>query len=173
MSLLRLNVSTKAFALIGAALLLLDFAATAIVSAAASAMYLSGEIPSLPFPTWAGAIIILVLFTIFSLIGVRESSRIALTVLFLHVRTFPFVIVYLILHLQFKLMSMMTLVVASCIHWGQTGVGQLKTNWENGKSQSLTAGSVAKQLFHGICLGMLGLTGFECNIYDFLTYPLG
>ena len=96
MSLLRLNVSTKAFALIGAALLLLDFAATAIVSAAASAVYLSGEVPSLPFPTWVGAVIILVLFTLVSLIGVRESSRIALIVLSLHVRTFAFVIDYLI-----------------------------------------------------------------------------
>lgn len=166
-------MSTKTFALIGAALLLLDFAATAIVSAAASAVYLSGEVTSLPFPTWVGAIIILVLFTLISLIGVRESSRIALIVLSLHVRTFAFVVVYLILYPQFKLMSMTTLIVASCIHWGQTGVGQLRINWENGKSQSSTAGSIAKQLFRGICLGMLGLTGFECNIYDSLTYRLG
>ena len=68
---------------------------------------------------------------------------------------------------------MTTLIVASCIHWGQTGVGQFRINWENGKSQSSTAGTIAKQLFHGICLGMLGLTGFECTISDSLTYRLG
>ena len=81
----RLNVSTKAFALFGAALLLLDFAATSVVSAAASAVYISGEVPSLPFPTWVGSIIILVTFTCISLLGVRESTRIALIVLVIHV----------------------------------------------------------------------------------------
>ena len=82
---LRLNVSTKAFALFGAALLLLDFAATSVVSAAASAVYISGEVPSLPFPTWVGSIIVLVTFTCISLMGVRESTRIALIVLVIHV----------------------------------------------------------------------------------------
>src|SRR4051812_28789422 len=81
----RLNVSTKSFALVGAALLLLDFASTAVVSAATAATYLAGEVPSLPFPTWVGAVIVLVLFTIISLMGVRESARIALAVLSLHV----------------------------------------------------------------------------------------
>jgi len=82
----RLNVSTKSFALAGAALLLLDFASTSIVSAATAATYLAGEVPALPFPTWVGAVIVLVIFTIVSLMGVRESARIALVVLTLHVR---------------------------------------------------------------------------------------
>lgn len=82
-----LNVSTKSFALVGAALLLLDFASTSVVSAATAATYLSGEVPSLPFPTWVGAVIVILLFTIVSLTGVRESARVALVVLSLHVRT--------------------------------------------------------------------------------------
>jgi len=81
-----LNVSTKTFALAGAALLLLDFASTSIVSAATAAAYLAGEVPALPFPAWVGAVIVLALFTIVSLMGVRESARIALAVLSLHVR---------------------------------------------------------------------------------------
>lgn len=80
-----LNVSTKTFALISAALLLLDFASTAIVSAATAAAYLAGEVTSLPFPTWVGAVVVLALFTAVSLMGVRESARIALAVLSLHV----------------------------------------------------------------------------------------
>jgi len=66
--------------------MLLDFAATSVVSSAAAAVYLSSEVPSLPFPPWVGAIIVLVLFTIISLLGVRESTRVALAVLSVHVR---------------------------------------------------------------------------------------
>jgi uncharacterized membrane protein YkvI len=82
----RLNVSTKTFALVGAALMLLDFVATSVVSAAAATVYLSSEVPSLPFPAWVGAVIVLLLFTIISLLGVRESTRVALAVLSVHVR---------------------------------------------------------------------------------------
>jgi amino acid transporter len=67
--------------------MLLDFAATAVVSAAAAAVYLSSEAPSLPFPAWVGAVIVLVLFTIISLLGIRESTRVALVVLSVHVRS--------------------------------------------------------------------------------------
>ncbi|KAF8957524.1 AAAP amino acid permease [Flammula alnicola] len=141
-----LNVSTKVFALVGAALLLLDFASTAIVSAATAATYLAGEVSHLPFPTWVGAVIVLALFTLISLMGVRESARIALVVLSLHI------------------VSMLMLIIASSVHWGQTGIGQLKANWEHGRATTDTsASSVARQIYYGICLGMLGLTGFECK----------
>ncbi|KDR77023.1 hypothetical protein GALMADRAFT_425547 [Galerina marginata CBS 339.88] len=141
-----LNVSTKSFALVGAALLLLDFSSTAIVSAATAAAYLAGEVPSLPFPTWVAAAIVLVLFTIVSLMGVRESARIALAVLSLHI------------------VSMILLTIASCIHWGHIGIEQLRDNWNQGRaSTDSSASSVARQIYYGICLGMLGLTGFECT----------
>ncbi|KAJ3476620.1 hypothetical protein NLI96_g11036 [Meripilus lineatus] len=48
-----LNVSSKTLALIGAAALLLDYAATAVVSAATAATYLDGEV-NLPFPHTLG-----------------------------------------------------------------------------------------------------------------------
>jgi amino acid transporter len=79
-----LNVSTKSFALVGAALLLLDYASTSVVSAATAATYLAGEV-TLPFPTFVGAIIILAIFTLISLSGIRESARLALIVLSFHV----------------------------------------------------------------------------------------
>lgn len=59
---------------------------------------------------------------------------------------------------------MTMLVIVSCVHWGQTGIGQLKTNWEHGRATTNTSvSSVARQIYYGICLGMLGLTGFECK----------
>jgi len=58
---------------------------------------------------------------------------------------------------------MIILIISSSVYWGRTGSGQLKANWKTGRMQAPSASAVAKQLFHGICLGMLGLTGFECN----------
>ena len=66
---------------------------------------------------------------------------------------------------------MCMLIIASCIHWGQSGVGQLTDNWKLGRTQNSNAFGVAKQLFYGVCVGMLGLTGFECEVVpSFLSY---
>ncbi|KAF9531070.1 AAAP amino acid permease [Crepidotus variabilis] len=139
-----LQVSTKTLALVGASLLLLDFASTAIVSAAIAATYLAGEVPALPFPTWAGAIMVLAIFTVISLLGVRESARVAFGLLFFH------------------LLSMAVLIIAASVAWGKAGSSQLRENWKTGTSGHTSPSAVAKQIFFGICLGVLGLTGFEC-----------
>jgi uncharacterized membrane protein YkvI len=82
-----INVSTKTLALIGAVLLILDFSATSVVSAATATSYLAGEV-DLPFPHWVGVVFVFVLFTAISLSGVKESARIALAVLAFHVSIF-------------------------------------------------------------------------------------
>ncbi|GLB39740.1 putative amino acid permease [Lyophyllum shimeji] len=137
-----LNVSTKSLALVGAALLLLDFASTAVVSAATAASYLAGEV-TLPFPPFVGAISVIVVFTLVSLAGLKESARIALVVL------------------SFHLATMAVLIVSSSIYWGKTGVDQLRDNWYAGSAPS--ASVAARHIFNGFCLGMLGLTGVECT----------
>ena len=86
-----LNISSKWLALLGAAMLILDYTATAVVSAATAAAYLAGEV-ALPFPPYVGALILLVIFTIISLSGLRESARLALAVLSLHVILFSFIV---------------------------------------------------------------------------------
>ncbi|KAK0236350.1 AAAP amino acid permease [Armillaria nabsnona] len=136
-----LNVSTKSFALVGAALLLLDYVSTSVVSAATAAAYLSGEV-NLPFPSFVGTIIVLALFTLISLSGIKESARLALVSLSFHVGT------------------MIVLMVASAIHWGNIGNDQLRENWVSNQASSTS--KVARHIFDGWCLGMLGLTGFEC-----------
>lgn len=65
-------------------MLLLDYTSTSVVSAATAAAYLTGEV-TLPFPAYVGALIFLVIFTIISLSGLRESACLALAVLSLHV----------------------------------------------------------------------------------------
>ncbi|KAJ7342876.1 amino acid permease-domain-containing protein [Mycena albidolilacea] len=137
-----LNVSRKSLALLGAALLLLDFAATAVVSAATASSYLAGEV-ALPFPPFVGAALVLVIFALVSLTGLKESARIAFVVLAFHVAT------------------MTALGVASSVHWARTGNAQLRQNWRDGQPPSHAA--IVRQLFNGFCLGMLGLTGIECT----------
>ncbi|KAJ7844513.1 amino acid permease-domain-containing protein [Mycena olivaceomarginata] len=137
-----LNVSRKSLALLGAALLLLDFAATAVVSAATASSYLAGEV-ALPFPPFVGAALVLVIFALVSLTGLKESARIAFVVLAFHMAT------------------MTALGVASSVHWARTGNAQLRQNWRDGQPPSHAA--IARQLFNGFCLGMLGLTGIECT----------
>ena len=79
-----INVSSKTFALIGAALLLLDYSATAVVSAATAMSYLDGEV-ALPFPIVVGSILIILLFATLCLGGVRDNARVAFAIILLHV----------------------------------------------------------------------------------------
>ncbi|KAJ3568956.1 hypothetical protein NP233_g5372 [Leucocoprinus birnbaumii] len=139
-----LNVSSKPHALVSAALLLLDFASTSVVSAATASTYLAGEV-TLPFPTWVGAAIVIVIFVCISLSGIRDSARIALSVLSFHV------------------LAMVILIIASMVHWGHIGSTRLRENWNLGLSRGGTSGAqILKQIYYGFSLGMLGLTGFEC-----------
>ncbi|KIY66346.1 hypothetical protein CYLTODRAFT_423498 [Cylindrobasidium torrendii FP15055 ss-10] len=137
-----LNVSSKSFAIVGASLLVLDYLATSIVSAATASSYLAGEV-TLPFPAFVGTIIVMAIFTLVSLSGIKESARLALAVLSLHI------------------FSMAALIIASFVHWGRTGNAQISENWHTYAAPSVS--SAARQIFDGFCLGMLGLTGFECT----------
>ncbi|KAF9453356.1 AAAP amino acid permease [Macrolepiota fuliginosa MF-IS2] len=140
-----LNVSSKPLALVSAALLLLDFASTSVVSAATASTYLAGEV-DLPFPSWVGAVIVLFIFVCISLTGIRESARIALCVLSFHVAT------------------MIVLMIIAAVHWGRVGNDQLRENWSAGLIRGGTSpAQIMKQVYYGFCLGMLGLTGFECT----------
>ena len=60
---------------------------------------------------------------------------------------------------------MTLLVIASIVHWGRYGNDQLKRNWAQGLAEHAggSAASILKQVYFGVCLGMLGLTGFECT----------
>ena len=80
----RLNVSSKTLALIAAALLVLDYASTAVLSASTAIAYLAGEV-TLPFPIVVGALLVLVLFAVISMAGLRDSARVAFGLLALHV----------------------------------------------------------------------------------------
>ena len=59
---------------------------------------------------------------------------------------------------------MIVLIIVASIHWRKIGIQQLTDNWNLWRATSSTSTSgIAKQIYFGICLGMLGLTGFECT----------
>jgi hypothetical protein len=82
-----LQVSSKTTALVGAALLLLDFTSTVVVSAATAASYIAGEV-TLPMPQWTVTILIIVLFLLVAMLGMQEGSRSSLIILAFHVSGF-------------------------------------------------------------------------------------
>lgn len=132
-----------------------------MVSAATAAAYLAGEV-TLPFPAYVGALLFLVIFTIISLSGLRESARLALAVLSLHVsmRCTLWKVFY---SESSQIITMLAIFLASIVAWGCQGNSQLRENWMVGRGSMSTAAMV-KQVFNGICIGVLGLTGFECMV---------
>lgn len=78
--------STKRYAALAAATVtLLDNVATAVVSAAASTVYIEGEV-DLPFSAVWLTVILLILFSIVAAAGLKESATLAFGILALHVR---------------------------------------------------------------------------------------
>ncbi|EKM78341.1 hypothetical protein AGABI1DRAFT_75891 [Agaricus bisporus var. burnettii JB137-S8] len=139
-----LNASSKPLALMAATLLLLDFVSTSVVSAATASAQLGSEV-DLPFPSWIIAAMILFLFVVVSLSGLRESARIALTVFSIHAIT------------------MCILIIIAANRWREMGNSQLRANWNEGLLKGGTSPrAIIRQIYNGFCLGMLGLTGFEC-----------
>ncbi|KZV90196.1 hypothetical protein EXIGLDRAFT_677363 [Exidia glandulosa HHB12029] len=134
--------STKRFAALAAATVkLLDNVATAVVSAAASTVYIEGEV-DLPFsPIWL-TILLLILFSIVAVAGLKESASLAFVILALHIAT------------------MLALMISSAVSWGVHGNAILRHNWAIARAPD-TAGAL-KSIFYGVCLSFLGMTGFEC-----------
>jgi hypothetical protein len=57
---------------------------------------------------------------------------------------------------------MVVLIVASITALASAGTTQLRENWVSGQVGLSSPESILKQVFNGVCIGMLGLTGFEC-----------
>ncbi|CAO3664430.1 unnamed protein product [Umbelopsis ramanniana] len=136
-----LNSSSKWLAGVVASILILDYLATCVVSAASAAAYLAAEV-ALPdkLPAFALAIIIMIVFALIAFCGIRESSTVALIIFSVH------------------LITMLTVLIASFIHWGQVGNATLIANWNYPYPEGSSA---VKMIFNGFCVGLLGVTGYE------------
>jgi amino acid transporter len=136
-----LNSSSKWLAGVVASILILDYLATCVVSAATAAAYLAAEV-TLPdrLPYFALAIIIMCAFALIAFLGIRESSTVALAIFSLH------------------LVTMLVVLVASIIHWIQVGNATLIANWNYPYPNN---SSPIHMIFNGFCIGLLGVTGYE------------
>lgn len=132
-----LNTTSKAKASVAACLTLLSYLATAVISAS-EAMHYAHNLLSGMNVFWA-TMVLLGIFALLNLIGIRESSSVALALFVTHIVTLA-------------ILSLMA------------GVAVLKdlstfaANW-----QSPAPGGMLKAIFFGFSAAMLGISGFESS----------
>ena len=57
---------------------------------------------------------------------------------------------------------MLGLAIATIVAWASAGNLQLRENWVAGQAGLSSPAPILKQVFDGVCISMLGMTGFEC-----------
>lgn len=133
-----LNTTSKRWASIAACLTILSYMATAVISA--------GEAMHYAHTLWSGldvyvaTIVLLGIFMTLTIIGIQESSRVAVAIFLLHLTS----LTLLLLVVSFYLM--------------RNGLGTLQANW-SAPSES----SIPVALFLGFAAAMLGISGFESS----------
>lgn len=141
-----LNTTSKRTAAVAACLSILSYVATGVVSATSGVRYLNNQID---IPIVGATIILLGAFAILAVIGITESSRVAV-VIFLH-----HILVLLIL-------------LVSCIVYGINHPHVFRDNMHAGYPEvdfagSMLDGNVFTAIFFGFGASMLGITGFESS----------
>ena len=135
-----LNSTRKFDAGFAACLSLLAYLATAVVSAKTSVEYLRDLVPFLPsLETTSGVIII---FAILTIMGIKDSARVALVIFLLHIVTLT-IFVFASLWVMF--------------------VHHVPLNMVNNWNSLFHQGNWLKSLFLGFSAAMLGVSGFETS----------
>ncbi|KAI1304416.1 hypothetical protein EDD11_005108 [Mortierella claussenii] len=135
-----INISAKWVAGIMATLAVLDYMATSVLSAASATSYLSSQfdLPS-SFGVFPLTIAVIIVFGVITFVGVRESSTVASCIFLGH------------------LVTITVLMGTALVHWIRSGNDILISNWQTPHPDT----NVAKLIWNGFCLGLLGVTGFE------------
>ena len=133
-----LNTTTKSRASVAACLTILSYMATAVISAGEAMHYAHNLWPSLHID---GATIgLLAVFMMLSIIGITESSIVAVIIFVLH------------------LITLTTLLVVGGGYLAQNGIEVLTANLE-----TPAQGGIGKALFFGFSAALLGISGFESS----------
>jgi len=133
-----LNTTSKFRASIAACLTLLSYMATAVISASEAMHYLKAMWPG--FPVIAATICILAFFMALTIIGITESSRVAVFIFIFHLGT------------------LVVLLVAGLIYLGKIGPGTFEANLAIPEKDGL-----ATAVFFGFAASLLGISGFESS----------
>ena len=134
-----LNTTSKFMASFAATLTLLSYMATAVISANEAIHYLHHLVPGISIII--ATISLLSFFGVLTIIGVSESSKVAIGIFLFHLLSFAvlsgFIIFFLI----------------------NNGIGLFFENWHF----PTTSGSITKAIFLGFAASMLGVSGFESS----------
>jgi len=135
-----LNTTSKSMASFAAALTLLSYMATAVISGNEAIHYLHHLIPSMPIII--STVLLLSLFAVLTIGGITESAKVAIGIFLFHLASLVilsgFIIYYLSTNEGFNLFIE---------NWHFTGNG----------------GSVTNAIFLGFAASMLGVSGFESS----------
>lgn len=133
-----LNTTSKRVASLAACLTLLSYMATAVISASEAMHYVRHLWHGLP--VIAATIGLLALFMLLTMIGITESSKVAVAIFVTHLTTLTLLVVlgiwYIVTH----------------------GLGTMIENFS-----TPVEGGVARALFFGFAAAMLGISGFESS----------
>jgi amino acid transporter len=133
-----LNTTSKSIASLAATLTLLSYMATAVISASEAMHYVHALWHGLP--VILATIVLLAFFMTLTIIGIGESSRVAVGIFLTH------------------LVALTILVIAVGLYIAQNGFGVLTNNY------SLPVkGGIITALFFGFSAAMLGISGFESS----------
>jgi len=137
-----LNSTSKFSAALAACMTILSYIATAVISAKIAVSYLHSLAPSLPMiSVIIGTIIILALFATLNIIGIGESSIVALIIFVLHIST----------------------LTTLCLF----GAGRLfdgfEIFWANWANVPTGWDQLSVTLFLGVSAALLGISGFESS----------
>jgi amino acid transporter len=133
-----LNTTSKFRASIAACLTILSYMATAVISASEGMHYAHSVLPILPVEP--ATIILLGLFMVLCIIGITESSVVAIVIFTIHMATLSI------------------LLVAGGIFLSQHGIDVLLQNL-----RTPTQGNLGLVLVFGFSVSMLGISGFESS----------
>jgi len=133
-----LNTTSKSVASLAAALTLLSYMATAVISASEAMHYVHALWHKLPI--MEATIVLLLFFMLLTIIGIGESSRVAVVIFITH------------------LSCLTVLVIACSIYLKTHGFSVLESNYS-----IPVEGGLAMALFFGFSAAMLGISGFESS----------
>ncbi|CAO1636732.1 unnamed protein product [Parajaminaea phylloscopi] len=144
-----LNVTGRTLALVAGAITILDAVSTGAVSSLTAASYAASATDKLSMTVFT--VLFLVGLTTVCLLGLRDSSALALSIFTFHT------------------CSILALIVVSAIAACRTGSHILVQNWHDalsiaGSAANLAGKSIARSIFDGTVVAFVGLTGFETTV---------
>ncbi len=133
-----LNTTSKSTASMAATLTILSYMATSVISANEAMRYFHDILHG--SPVILSTVAVLLFFAVLTIVGIKESSRVATGIFIFH------------------LLSLILLSVFIIIHLLRNGFSQFSANWH-----LPVEGSITMAIFFGFSASMLGISGFESS----------